>query len=127
MNDCFVNITGRVITDAATRSENNTTRVVFTLSATTDHKAEGAKYYDTDLYNVSWYGKQAETCLPMLVKGATVVVNGHMSLRAYKNKEGNPAASGQVKALNVKIVAGPKPAAAPKPAPVKEEEDPFDM
>lgn len=126
MNDCFVNITGRIITDAATRSENNTTRVVFTLSATTDHKSEGSKYYDTDLYNVSWYGKQAETCLPLLVKGATVVVNGHMSLRAYKNKEGLPAASGQVKALNVKIVAGPKTAAEPKPAPAKEE-DPFDM
>lgn len=125
MNNCSVSINGRLISDAATRNENNTTRVVFTVSATTDHKAEGAKYYDTDLYNVSWYGKQAENCLGYLKKGQNVNVIGHMSLRAYTDKNGKPAVSGQVKAWNVSVVLPAKEAKTEAPA--QKEEDPFDM
>lgn len=55
-------------------------------------------------YKVSVWGKQAESCNQYLSKGSQVFVSGTASVNAYTNNQGEPAASLELRAREVKFL-----------------------
>lgn len=68
--------------------------------------AEGALVEKTTWFNVSVYGKQADSCEQYLKKGSLVLVEGEVQdPYAFASKEnGDPMATNQVVAHNVKFL-----------------------
>jgi single-strand DNA-binding protein len=60
----------------------------------------------TTWYNVSVWGTQAETCNTYLKKGRLVMVIGTVEARAYTDKSGQPAASLDLRARDVRFLGG---------------------
>lgn len=99
--------------------------------------ANGDKQEKTDWYKVTTWGKLAEICQQYLDKGRQVLVEGEVSASAWTDKEGNPRATLELNAREVRFLGGApsngdekpaaKPAAKPQtkaaPAPDYDEED----
>ena len=66
----------------------------------------GEKKSKTNWYRVSVWGKQAESCNQYLSKGRQVMVIGEVSVSAYRNNQGEPAASLELRAREVKFLGG---------------------
>ena len=49
---------------------------------------EGKEAEAVDFFNVTCWSGMAENCAASLKKGDRVLVNGHMNLRSWENKEG---------------------------------------
>ncbi|MBZ0278313.1 MAG: single-stranded DNA-binding protein [Anaerolineae bacterium] len=60
----------------------------------------------TTWYKVSVWGKQAENCKQYLAKGRSVMVVGTVEARAYMNNAGEPAASLDLRARDVRFLGG---------------------
>ena len=60
----------------------------------------------TKWFRVTAWGKLAETCNQYLTKGRQVLVIGEVSASAYTNKAGEPAASLELTAREVKFLGG---------------------
>ena len=58
-----------------------------------------------DFFRVSAWGERGENCAKYLSKGRKVCVVGSVSCRAYKAKNGDPAASLEVKAEEVEFLS----------------------
>ena len=58
-------------------------------SNTVRNSAEGQKK-KTDWYNVSAFGRQAETLARYLTKGSPILVRGKLNLSAWQTREGEP-------------------------------------
>ena len=110
-NDARVNIVGNVINEPKTSQWNNTTILSFGVSVRTTKKQENSKYYESDIYNVSVWGKQGEALLSSIQKGTMVWVEGDQMMRSYKNRNGDTVTSPNVNASSVKILAKGKPGA----------------
>lgn len=68
--------------------------------------AQGQTHDEATWYRVSCWGKLAETCAQYLSKGSLVLVEGdRMEIDAYKNKQGEPAASMELTAQTVKFLS----------------------
>jgi len=65
----------------------------------------GKKKGETIWVKVSTWGKNAENCSTYLAKGKKVAVTGSASVRAYRNKEGEPAASLELNANQVEFLS----------------------
>lgn len=59
----------------------------------------------TTWFSVSVWGNQAETCNQYLGKGSQVMVIGTVEARAYQGKDGNPAASLDMRARDVRFLS----------------------
>lgn len=71
--------------------------------------ASGERKEKVNWWRVSVWGKQAETMSNHLSKGMKVMVVGEVEdVRAYTDKTGNPAASVEVKAQNVRFLDSKK-------------------
>lgn len=104
-NDARVNIVGNIINEPKTSQWNNTTILSFGISVRTTKKQEGSQYYESDIYNVSVWGKQGETLLNQIQKGTMVWVEGDQMMRSYKNRNNETVTSPSVNASSVKILA----------------------
>lgn len=60
----------------------------------------------TTWYRVAVWGQQAETCNTYLAKGRQVMVIGNVSARGYLNNNGEPAASLDLTAREVRFLSG---------------------
>ncbi len=49
---------------------------------------EGKESESVDFFNATCWNTMAENCVASLKKGDRVLVNGHMNLRSWENKEG---------------------------------------
>lgn len=64
-------------------------------SNTVRNTAEGQKK-KTDWYNVSAFGRQAETLAKYLTKGSQILVRGKLNLSAWQTREGEPRVNADV-------------------------------
>ena len=64
-------------------------------SNTVRNTAEGQKK-KTDWYNVSAFGRQAETLAKYLQKGSQILVRGKLNLSAWQTREGEPRVNADV-------------------------------
>ena len=91
--------------------------------------SEGQQQKDTTWFRVVVWGKQAETCNQYLSKGRQVLVEGErIKASAYKNSDGEPAASLELTANRVRFLGGrgaPTEASADEPPAEEGEEIPF--
>jgi single-strand DNA-binding protein len=60
----------------------------------------------TTWYSVSAWGKLGEICQQYLVKGRLVMITGTVEARAYTNNAGEPAASLDLRARDVRFLGG---------------------
>lgn len=104
-NDARTNLIGTLIAEPKTTQWNNSTVLSFSVSVRTTKKQEGSQYYDTDIYNVSVWGKQGENLLSTLQKGTQVWVEGDQMMRSYKNRNGETVTSPSINASSVKVLS----------------------
>ena len=62
---------------------------------------------ETDFFRVSAWDALGENCKKFLTKGRKVAVMGSVSVRAYKSKNGDPAASLELTAQEVEFLSTP--------------------
>jgi single-strand DNA-binding protein len=83
---------------------------VASFSVATDRRwtdQSGQRQERTTWFRVSVWGKQAESCNQYLAKGRTVLVEGEINEpRVYQRRDGEWAASLDVRASNVRFLGG---------------------
>ncbi len=83
---------------------------VASFSVATDRRwtdQSGQRQERTTWFRVSVWGKQAEACNQYLAKGRTVLVEGEINEpRVYQRRDGEWAASLDVRASNVRFLGG---------------------
>lgn len=99
-----VTIVGCVAQDAEMRQAGETVVSSFSI-ATSDGFGEKAK---TSFFNVSVWGKQAETLTKFLVKGAKIGVTGKLVQETWKTKEGATRYNVKVVASNIQLLGSKK-------------------
>ena len=67
----------------------------------------GEKREKTTWYRVGVFGAQADACAKYLSKGKQALVVGTVEARAYMNKAGEPAASLELNAREVRFLSSP--------------------
>ena len=68
---------------------------------------EGQQQKDTTWFRVAVWGKQAESCNQYLSKGRQVLIEGdRIKARAYKDRDGEAAASLEFTATRVRFMGG---------------------
>lgn len=108
-NDARINLVGNVINEPKTNQWNNSTVLSFSVGVRTTKKQENSQYYESDIYNVSVWGKQGENLLASLQKGTMVWIEGDLMMRSYKNRNNETVVSPSVNASMVKILMKSKP------------------
>lgn len=91
---------------------------------------QGVKQEETTWFRATTWNKQAETCAQYLKKGSQVLVTGTVKAAGYTTREGEVAASLEVKADTVRFLSGSGKQGDSQPAsqqnaPVDESEIPF--
>ena len=76
---------------------------------------------DADFFRVSAWGERGKLCMQYLAKGRKVCVIGPVTVRAYTDRTGAPAASMEVKAEEIEFLT-PRQETAPE-KPVERHED----
>lgn len=97
-NDATVCVTGNLIREPKHNTVNGQTVVNFTIAANTTLKKADGEGYESNFYNVEYWGRPAEWLLEKIDKGTMVEVVGDLILQKYTNKQ--TGAEGQ--SLNVK-------------------------
>jgi single-strand DNA-binding protein len=67
---------------------------------------EGETQEKTTWFRVSVWGKQAEACNQYLAKGRLVLVEGDIDASAWVGQDGQPRASLELRARNVRFLGG---------------------
>ena len=117
-NYAKVALTGTVVSEPKSNSYNGSTVISFRMSVYTTKKVEDK--YVFDYYNVSYWGKPAETIFPKLKKDSKVQVYGDQYQEEFTSSSGEKRLGVAVRATDVILLD------APKAAPKKEiEEEPF--
>lgn len=68
----------------------------FSVASNTVRKTAEGKKKKTDWYNVSAFGRQAETLAKYLQKGSQILVRGKLNLSAWQTHEGEPRVNADV-------------------------------
>lgn len=69
--------------------------------------AAGEQREETEWFNVSVFGRQAEACNQYLAKGRKVYVEGRLSSRSYQDRNGETRTSLDIRAQTVQFLGGP--------------------
>jgi single-strand DNA-binding protein len=69
--------------------------------------AGGEQREETEWFNVSVFGKQAEACNQYLAKGRKVYVEGRLSSRTYQDRNGETRLSLDIRAQAVQFLSSP--------------------
>ena len=75
------------------------------VSESWNDRQSGERRERTTWYRVSVWGAQAETCNQYLSRGSRVLVTGTVSARGYTNNAGEPAASLDLRARDVRFMS----------------------
>ncbi len=67
---------------------------------------EGGQREETTWFRVTAWGKQAEVCSQYLSKGRLVLVEGSVSVSAWKGRDGEPRATLELRADTVRFLGG---------------------
>ncbi len=91
---------------------------------------DGEQQEKTTWFRVTAWGKLAETCNEYLAKGRLVLVEGEVEASAWMGQDGEPRATLELRAQNVRFLGGKgttgsEQAEAPAPAPAEEDNLPF--
>lgn len=89
-------------------------------------KASGEKKEATEWHRIQAFGRLAEICGEYLKKGALVYVEGKITTRKWKDKEGVERYSTEIRADQMKMLGGKKDAEPATPAPEKKAGGKFD-
>jgi len=68
----------------------------FSIASNTVRNTANGQQKKTDWYNVSAFGKQAETLARYLTKGSQILVRGKLNLSAWQTREGDPRVNADV-------------------------------
>lgn len=68
----------------------------FSVASNTIRNTTEGQKKKTDWYNVSAFGRQAETLAKYLTKGSQILVRGKLSLSAWQTREGEPRVNADV-------------------------------
>lgn len=81
-----VKITGNLVADMQLKKAGETAFGVFTLASNRERRSEDGTYkkYPTFFRNLAIFGKRAEALKPYLVKGAKILVTGHLVNNDYE-------------------------------------------
>ena len=121
-----ISLVGRIGRDAALRATPKGTQVASTSLAVEDQAKKTAEgRFDTEWYQFTVWGRQAEVLAPMLLKGNLVLVEGKLSIRSYVDKDGKNRYSPEVSADRVVLLGSPGGHAGgpPRETPVVDELD----
>ena len=69
--------------------------------------AGGEQREETEWFNVSVFGRQAEACNQYLAKGRKVYVEGRLSSRTYQDRNGETRLSLDIRAQAVQFLSSP--------------------
>jgi len=86
---------------------------------------QGERQEKTTWYRVAVWGAQAETCNQYLSRGRQVLVTGTVSARGYINKDGEAAASLELRARDVRFLGSRQDGDGQTAAPRRERYDDF--
>ncbi len=84
----------------------------FSVASNTVRNTPEGRKKKTDWYNVSAFGRQAETLATYLNKGSQILVRGKLSLSAWQTRDGEPRVNADVLLQDFEF-AGANPAKAP--------------
>jgi single-strand DNA-binding protein len=105
-NNATATIVGNLIQDPKTgTTKTGMTVISFTVAVNTALKKEDGNGYESNFYNVSFYGKPAEWVFNTLQKGTMVQVIGDQTLQKYVNKNGEHGQSLNIQASKVTPLA----------------------
>lgn len=97
-------IIGNLTRDPETKTmQDGKTVCNFTVAVNRKKKTEGQP--DADFFRVAAWGKLGENCQKYLTKSRKVCVTGQIAVRAYTNKNGEPAAQMEVFAEEVEFLS----------------------
>lgn len=77
----------------------------FSVAVTERWTKNGERQEKTTWFSVSAFGTLAESCAQYLAKGSQVMCIGTVEARAYQGKDGNPAASLDMRARDVRFLS----------------------
>jgi single-strand DNA-binding protein len=82
-------------------------QAVTSFSVATNYKyttADGEQREETEWFNISVFGRQAETCNQYLSKGRKVFVEGRLKSRTFEGRDGQTRVSIDVTATDVRFI-----------------------
>lgn len=81
-----VKLTGNLVADMQLKKAGETTFGVFTLASNRRKRSEDGTYKSNPTFfrNLAIFGKRAEALKPYLVKGARILVQGHLANNDYE-------------------------------------------
>jgi single-strand DNA-binding protein len=82
----------------------------FSVASNTSRNTPRGQEKKTDWYNVTAFGKQAETLAKYLQKGASILVRGKLSLSAWETRGGEPRVNADVALQDFEFAGGARPA-----------------
>lgn len=94
MNKFFA--TGNLGSDPQIKEFNGRQVCSFPVAVRNGKRNKDSGSYESEWYNVSAWGKMAESCATYLKKGSRIAFCGTLSHRTYTAKDGNPRVSYEV-------------------------------
>ena len=82
----------------------------FSVASNTSRNTPKGQEKKTDWYNVTAFGKQAETLAKYLQKGSQILVRGKLSLSAWETRSGDPRVNADVALQDFEFAGGARPA-----------------
>ncbi len=93
----------------------------FSIASNSTRKTKEGKKEITNWFNVSAFGKQAETLAKYLTKGSHILVRGKLSLSPWQTREGEPRVNADVVLQDFEFAGSGKRdvAEAQEPSPIE--------
>lgn len=113
-----LHIIGNLTSDTELRTTPSGKEVCNFTVAVNRRKTQQNQDPGADFFRVSAWGDRGKTCHKFLNKGKKVSVVGPVSVRAYMNSKGEPAASLEITADDVEFLS-------PRENVVNDQDDPF--
>lgn len=123
-------VSGRITQELKELKYTKDSKAVLDISIGSNSYKKGAGEYNqkSNFFNVTVFGKQAESCKQYLAKGSQVIVDGRLDFQSWE-KDGVKHSMIKIIADSVTFIGGNKTeqASAPAPAEPKEPQDlPFE-
>lgn len=102
-----VSILGNAGRDASLRySENGTPITSFPIASNSSKKGKEGRFQETHWYEVTAFGKTAETLAEYIKKGTPILVHGRLSFKPWTTEKGEPRSGAEVSLSSFEFVSG---------------------
>ncbi len=106
-NDAHINFVGTVLQDPTNRQVNGNTVLSLRVAVQTTKRQEGSQYPASDIYDVSVWGKQAESLMERCKAKSKVYVNGDFMLgEPWTDRQNKEHQVLRVNNAQVKVLSG---------------------